>query len=145
MGCNCILRNSQNYKYHRKIENNFNNPLHVVENYTLNFRSSQSKMKHFSHLRKYLFQQQWSSWMDQRPELSNTIFKVTDYPRSISVESGLIWFSGNVSCSKIFNFFIYFFIKISLSHICFNIFLFGPTWSQCYDSWIYNYLCNQCL
>jgi len=21
----------------------------------------------------------------------------------------------------------------------------GPSWSWSYDSWIYNYLCNQCL
>jgi len=23
--------------------------------------------------------------------------------------------------------------------------LYGPSWSHWYDSWIYNYLCNQCL
>ena len=50
MGCNCILSKSQNYKYHQKIQSNFNNPL--AENYTLHFRSS---VLNFSHLRKYPF------------------------------------------------------------------------------------------
>jgi len=29
--------------------------------------------------------------------------------------------------------------------ICINVFYWGPSWCWSYASWIYNYLCNQCL
>jgi len=34
--------------------------------------------------------------------------------------------------------------RISFTLSCFQI-LQGPSWSWSYGSWIYNYLCNQCL